>query len=305
VAAGLVPLTLGTDTNGSIRVPAAFCGIFGLKPTYGRISRAGSLLLAESFDHVGSFARSVRDLALSLDVMHGADPRDPVCSSQRLESTTTALKEGVGDLRIAIIDDPYFRQGDAEVFGSVVKAAKALGVTNAVTIPGVETARAAAYVITACEAAALHRPDLRTRPLDFDPPVLDRLLAGSLFPASWYPQAQRFRTVFRARMRELFETVDVILAPATPCSAIRIADPKALIAGTELLARPNLGMFTQPFSFIGLPIVCVPVFAAGSLPLGVQVIGPAYKEEWVLRVAQQLEQMGVASAHPPALEKTA
>ena len=172
------------------------------------------------------------------------------------------------------------------------------------TIPDVEKARAAAYIITACEGGNLHLPDLRTRPHDFDPSVIDRFLAGSLLPASWYQHAQRFRSVFRERMRELLRTVDVILAPATPCPAIRIGQPTIQIAGTDLLSRPNVGIFTQPFSFVGLPIVSVPVFAHGSLPLGVQVIGPAYKEEWVLRVAGQLERTGVACAHPPALEKT-
>jgi AtzE family amidohydrolase len=303
VAAGLVPLTLGTDTNGSIRVPAAFCGIFGLKPTYGRISRAGSLLFAESFDHIGPFARSVRDLALSFDLMHGADPLDPACSNRPRESTIPLLARGSADLRVAVLDDPYFHQGLPEVFEPVAKAARALGVSRTVTIPDVDKARAAAYIITACEGGHLHLPDLRLRPHDFDPVVIDRFLAGSLLPASWYQLAQRFRSVFRDRMRELFRTVDVILAPATPCPAIRIGQPTIRIAGQDLPSRPNVGIFTQPFSFIGLPIVSAPIFAPGSLPLGIQVIGPAYKEEWVLRVAGQLEQMGIAHAHPAILEK--
>jgi AtzE family amidohydrolase len=303
VAAGLVPLTLGTDTNGSIRVPAAFCGVFGLKPTYGRISRAGALLFADSLDHVGSFARSVRDLALSFDLMHGADPFDPACSDRPLEPTISVLPKGADDLRVAVVDDPYFHQGDSKVFQAVLKAAHALGVSRAVTIPDVEKARAAAYIITACEGGHLHLPDLRIRPHDFDPLVIERFLAGSLLPASWYQHAQRFRTVFRDRMRELFRTIDVILAPATPCPAIRIGQPTIRIAGKDLPSRPNIGIFTQPFSFIGLPIVSVPAFAHGSLPLGVQVIGPAYKEECVLRVAWQLEQMGIARAHPAVLEK--
>jgi 1-carboxybiuret hydrolase len=303
VAAGLVPLTLGTDTNGSIRVPAAFCGVFGLKPTYGRISRAGVSLFAESFDHVGPFARSVRDLAISFDLMQGHDPLDQVCSEQPCESTAPRVANGVADLRIAIVDDSYFHQGEPEVFEAVTAAARALGVKQVVTIPDVDKARAAAYVITACEGGHLHLPDLRTRPHDFDPVVIERFLAGSLLPASWYQHAQRFRTVFRDRMRELFRTVDVILAPATPCGAIRIGQPAIRIGGVDLPSRPNIGIFTQPFSFIGLPIVAAPVFAQGSLPLGIQVIGPAYKEEWVLRVAAQLEQMEIACAHPPALKK--
>jgi 1-carboxybiuret hydrolase len=299
VAGGLVPLTLGTDTNGSIRVPAAFCGVFGLKPTYGRISRAGSLLFAESLDHVGPFARSVRDLALCFDVIHGADSLDPVCSDRPRESTTASLAKGVDQLRIGVVEDSYFEQGDPEVLRPVLKAAEALGVRRGVSIPDLAKARAAAYIITACEGGHLHLPDLRTRPQDFDPVVIDRFLAGALLPASWYQHAQRFRTVFRNSMRELFRTVDVILAPATPCPAITIGQPTIRIGGKDLPSRPNVGIFTQPFSFVGVPIVTVPIFDSGSLPLGVQIIGPAYREEWVLRVAQQLQQLGIARAHAP------
>jgi len=303
VAAGIIPLSLGTDTNGSIRVPAAFCGVFGLKPTYGRISRAGALLFAESFDHVGPFARSVRDLAVAFDVMHGVDPLDPVCSDRPNESTAPMLSKGVDRLRIAIVEDPYFHRGTPEVFAPVLKTARALGVTRTVVIPDVDKARAAAYIITACEGGHLHLENLRARPQDFDPVVVDRFIAGSLLPATWYQHAQRFRTLFRNRMRELFRSVDVILVPATPCPAITIGQATIRIAGQDLPSRPNIGIFTQPFSFIGLPIVSIPVFDSGSLPLGVQVIGPAYKEEWVLRVAEQLQQMGIARAHPPVLEK--
>lgn len=303
VAAGLVPLTLGSDTNGSIRVPAAFCGIFGLKPTYGRISRAGALLFAESFDHVGPFARSARDLSLAFDVLHGPDPKDPVCSDRPREQTAAQLELGLEGLRVAVADDAYFRQGMPETVDPVLKVARGLGVTRTIRIPNIENARAAAYVITACEGSSLHLPDLRARPADFDPVVVDRFLAGALMPASWYIHAQRFRTVFRNRMRELFHSVDVILAPTTPCPAIRIGQSTIVLDGKEVPSRPTVGIYTQPFSFIGLPIVSVPVFEPGSLPVGVQVIGAPYKEESVLRVAWQLEQMGIARAHPAILEK--
>jgi AtzE family amidohydrolase len=296
VAAGLVPLTLGSDTNGSIRVPAAFCGVFGFKPTYGRISRAGSFLFAGSFDHVGPFARSVRDLALAFDLLQGPDARDPVASSRPLVPCTPALKQGVEGLRIAVADGYFASMGLPEVFEPVAKAARALGVSRSVTIPDAERARAAAYVITACEGASLHLSDLRSRPQDFDPLIVERLLAGALMPASWYLQAQRFRTLFREKMRELFQTVDVILAPATPCPAIGIGQETILIDGKEIPSRPNVGIFTQPLSFVGLPIVAVPVFDEGRLPLGVQVIGAPYNEAAVLRVAAQLEAMEVARA---------
>jgi AtzE family amidohydrolase len=293
VAAGLVPLTVGSDTNGSIRVPAALCGVYGLKPTYGRISRAGAILFAESFDHVGPFARSVRDIALAFDVLHGPDPRDPVASSRPAEPVSPQLELGTNGLRIAVADGYFSSQGMPEAFEAVRKVAKALDVQQTITIADVEKARAAAYIITACEGGNLHLEDLRTRPHDFDPVVVERFLAGTLLPASWYSHAQRFRRVFRDQVRELFRNVDVILAPATPCSAIRIGQPTIVLDGKEVPSRPNLGIFTQPISFIGLPVMCVPVFEPGSLPLGVQVIGAPYREASVLRVARQLEQMGV------------
>jgi AtzE family amidohydrolase len=296
VAAGLVPLTLGSDTNGSIRVPAAFCGVFGFKPTYGAISRAGACLFSPSLDHVGPFARSVRDIAMAFDLLQGADARDPVAHSRPRVSCLQGIDEGIAGLRIAIADGYFARLGLPEVFAPVNQAARALGVTRGVTIPDAEQARAAAYIITACEGANLHLSDLRSRPQDFDPVVVERFLAGALLPAAWYLQAQRFRTVFRETMRKVFETVDVILAPATPCPAIKIGQPSIVVDGIELPSRPNIGVFTQPLSFIGLPILSVPVFNGGSLPLGVQVIGAPYNEMAVLRVAAQLEAIGVARA---------
>jgi AtzE family amidohydrolase len=296
VAAGMVPLTMGSDTNGSIRVPAAFCGVFGLKPTYGRISRAGAVLFAESFDHVGPFARSVRDLALAFDVLHGPDARDPAASSRPVEPVSPQLESGAEDLRIAVADDYFSHGGLPEVFAAVRKAASALGVERRVTIPEAEKARAAAYIITASEGGNLHLADLRTRHADFDPVVVARFLAGALMPAAWYSHAQRFRRVFRDLVREIFRDVDVILAPATPCPAIRIGQPTIEIDGKELPSRPNIGLFTQPLSFIGLPIVSVPIFDPGSLPVGVQVIGAPYREAVVLRVARVLERLGVARA---------
>lgn len=305
VAAGLLPLTVGSDTNGSIRVPAAVCGIYGLKPTYGRVSRAGAILFAESFDHVGPFARSVRDIALAFDVLHGPDPRDPVASNRPAEPVTSQLERGAEGLRIAVAGGYFSHGGLPQVFAAVQKAAQALDVTETVTISDVEKARAAAYIITACEGGNLHLEDLRTRPQDFDPVVVERFLAGTLLPAAWYSHAQRFRRVFREQVREVFRHVDVILAPTTPCPAIKIGQPTIVIDGKEVPSRPNMGYFTQPLSFIGLPVLSVPIFEAGSLPVGVQVIAAPYREVSILRVARQLERMGVASAPvklPAAME---
>lgn len=296
VAAGLVPLTLGTDTNGSIRVPASLCGIYGFKPTYGRLSRAGVFLFASSLDHVGVFARSVQDIAISFDLLQGTDDRDPVCTHRPRELCLPQLSQGVEGLRIAVADGHFARGGEPEVFQAVAKVAQALDVTASVTIPEAHRARAAAYLITATEGANLHFANLRSRPQDFDPATRDRFLSGALIPAHWYLQAQRFRQWYRDRVREIFQTVDIILAPTTPCVAPPIGQEKMVIAGEEVLVRPNLGLYTQPLSFIGLPVLSVPIHLPGYLPLGVQIIAAPYNEALILRVAAVLEARGIVSA---------
>jgi AtzE family amidohydrolase len=296
VGAGLVPLTLGSDTNGSVRVPAALCGVFGLKPTYGRVSRAGSALFAPSFDHVGPLGRSVRDVTAAFDVMQGPDPEDPACAIRPAEPCLPALGEGIAGLRIAVLDGHFAKGGEPEAFAAVAHVAAALGVTRRATIPEAHRARAAAMVITASEGAALHLADLRTRAQDFDPLTRDRFLAGALVPATWYLRAQRFRAWYRARVAELFREVDVLLAPTTPCAAPRIGQERMMMDGVEVLTRPNLGVYTQPISFIGLPVLSVPVTRPGAMPLGVQIIAAPFREAHVLRVGALLEAKGVAPA---------
>ena len=296
VGAGLVPLTLGSDTNGSVRVPASLCGVFGLKPTYGRVSRTGTTLFAGSFDHVGALGRSVRDVTAALDVMQGPDPQDPVCTTRPLEPCLPLLGEGIDGLRIGVLDGHFARGGEPEVFAAVARVAAALGASRRVTIPEAHRARAAAMVITASEGANAHLADLKRRPHDFDPLTRDRFLAGALVPAAAYVQAQRFRAWYRARVAELFGEVDVLLAPTTPCPAPRIGQDRIVLDGVEVLTRPNLGVYTQPLSFIGLPVLSAPVTRPGALPLGVQIVGAPFREAHVLRVGALLEAKGVVAA---------
>jgi AtzE family amidohydrolase len=298
VAAGLVPLTLGTDTNGSIRVPASLCGVLGLKPTYGRLSRSGVVLFSSSFDHVGLFARSVRDMATVFDVLQGADTTDPVCTQRPPEPCLPQLSQGIEGLRIAVADGYFATGAEPAVFEAVAKVAEALEVNATITIPEAHRARAAAYMITASEGANLHLPNLRSRPDDFDPATRDRFLAGALLPAHWYIQAQRFRQWYRDRVREIFQTVDIILAPTTPCVAPLIGQKTMVIDGKEVLVRPNLGLFTQPLSFIGLPVLSVPIQRSDGLPLGVQIIASPYHEALILRVAAVLEAQGIVKCIP-------
>jgi AtzE family amidohydrolase len=296
VAAGLVPLTLGSDTNGSIRVPAAFCGIFGLKPTYGRLSRAGVYLFSSSLDHIGPFARSVRDIALAFDLLQGHDPRDPVCTTRPPEPCSPWLNRGIEGLRIAVAEDYFTKGGEPEVFEAVEQVAKKLAAQRRVVVPEAHRARAAAYVITASEGSNLHLERLKTRPHDFDPATRDRFIAGTMIPNTWYLQAQRFRRWYRDQVRELFQHVDLILAPTTPCVAPKIGQQTMVLDGVEVLVRPNLGLYTQPLSFIGLPILSVPIQRPGALPLGVQIIAAPYNEALILRAAALLEAEGIVSA---------
>ncbi|EHC14091.1 Asp-tRNA(Asn)/Glu-tRNA(Gln) amidotransferase GatCAB subunit A [Fischerella thermalis] len=297
VAAGLVPLTLGSDTNGSIRVPAALCGVFGFKPTYGRLSRAGVALFSSSFDHIGPFARSVRDIATVFDVLQGEDERDPVCTKRPPVETRHGVSlQNIDGIRIAIAGDYFCKGANLEALAAVQKVADALHVTEYVSIPEAHRARAAAFVITACEGANLHLEKLRQRPQDFDPATRDRFLAGALIPSHWYMQAQRFRSWFRDRVREVFEKVDIIIAPTTPISAPLIGQQTMILDGEEILVRPHLGLFTQPLSFIGLPVLSVPIQRTNALPLGVQLIAAPYHEALILQVASVLETKGIISA---------
>jgi aspartyl-tRNA(Asn)/glutamyl-tRNA(Gln) amidotransferase subunit A len=300
VAGGLVPLALGSDTNGSIRVPASLCGIFGLKPSYGRLSRAHTFPFVASLDHVGPLTRSVRDLALAYDAMQGHDPDDPVCTERPAEPALPQLKRGAEGLRIAVAGGYFRGSQSAEAQAALARVAQALRVTDEIEIPEARRARSAAFVITATEGAALHLGRLRKRAADFEPVVRDRLIAGAMVPAALVVQAQKFRRWYRGEVLALFDKVDAILAPATPCTAPRIGQQTFVLDGVEMPLRANMGIYTQPISFVGLPVAAVPVPLA-PLPIGVQIIAAPWREDVALRVAYALEQAGVAAAPRPKL----
>lgn len=299
VAGGLVPLSLGSDTNGSIRVPASLCGIFGLKPTYGRLTRARTFPFVASLDHLGPLARSVRDLAVAYDAMQGPDPEDPVCADRPLQPALPELDHGISGLRIAIAGGYFRKDGQPEAIEAVDRVAAALNAMREVELPDVMRARAAAYVITAAEGGTLHLDRLRTRAADFDPATRDRLIAGAMIPAALVVKAQKFRRWYREQVLALFRDVDAIIAPATPCTAPAIGQQMFLLGGAQVPVRANLGIFTQPISFIGLPVVAVPV-PLKPMPIGVQIIAAPWREDVALRIARALEKGGVVSAPPPA-----
>lgn len=295
-AAGLAPLSLGSDTNGSIRVPSSLCGIFGLKPTYGRLTRHGSFPFCDSLDHLGPFARSARDLALAYDVLQGPAEGDHACAGRPVEPVSPMLETGLEGLRIAVAGGYFSRGGLPEAHDAVERAAQALGTDRVVELPGAELGRAAAYIITNAESSAFHLDRLRTRAGDFDPDTRDRFLAGALLPAAWYVQAQRVRRWYHEQVMALFREVDVLLAPATPCTAPLVGQKTMVLDGREMPVRPHLGLFTQPISCIGLPVCAVPMALPGALPIGIQVIAAPWREDRCLMVAAELERLGLARA---------
>ena len=294
VAGGMVPISIGSDTNGSIRVPASLCGIYGLKPTYGRLSRAGAFPFVASFDTIGPFTRNVRDLAAVYDALQGHDPSDPVCAPPDNTPIAPRLDDGIRHLRIALADGYFLAGATPEVRSAIEDVARALGVTRQVVLPEAHRARAAAYVITAAEGGALHHARLSKRAADFDPDTRDRLMAGAMIPAAWVIAAQRFQRWFHREVMAVFEGVDVILAPATPITAPKLGQKTFLLDGVEIPVRANLGLFTQPLSFIGLPVISVPVRrASGALPIGLQVIAAPWNEAAAFQLAREIEARGL------------
>jgi AtzE family amidohydrolase len=299
VGAGMLPITLGSDTSGSIRVPASLCGVFGLKPTYGRLSRRGTYPFVNSLDHVGPFANDVLGLALAYDAMQGPDPQDPACAQRAIEPTVAAL--ALSGVRIGILGGWFNEWADPAARRAVQLAAAALGATQWTELKSAEVARAAAYVITAAEGGALHRPRLLTQYEEFGPSSRARLAAGSLIPASWVVQAQRVRRHAYCEALDLFGRFDLLIAAAAPAVAPRIGQETLLINGRSIPTKAGLGILTQPISCIGLPVCTVPVWpgegdtaAERALPVGVQLIGAPWREDLCLAAARTLEQAGIA-----------
>jgi aspartyl-tRNA(Asn)/glutamyl-tRNA(Gln) amidotransferase subunit A len=283
VAAGLVPFALGSDTNGSIRVPASLCGIYGLRSTHGQVPLDGVFPFVQALDVAGPFARSL-DL---LQAVH------EVMAEAKLETVDVAA------LRIARLGGWFDANLDPELRAGLLGIAQALGATELVELPQAKASRMAAFVMTAIEGAHLHRPMLQTQPDAFDPAVRDRLLAGLLQPAQALLDVQAFAAWFGAAMARLWEQVDVLIAPAVPCAAPRIDQATIDIDGQPVSARANLGIFTQPLGLAGCPVLSVPLWRPGQLPLGVQLIAAPGREDRLFAVARQLEALGLTGAHPP------
>jgi AtzE family amidohydrolase len=286
VAADLVPLAIGSDTNGSIRIPAALCGIFGLRPTYGTIPVRGAFPLANSLDTVGPFARTSADLRAAFSAI------SPVFKP---------FEASIDGLRVARLGG-YFEHGTTPSVRHALDAVcAALGAADVVEFAHAREAREAAFIVTAAEAGALHAGRLREHGPAYDPATRDRLVAGALVPAEWYVRAQRLRTFFRTEVEASFAAHDVFIAAATPFPATPIGALSLLIDGVETDIRATIGAYTQPITFAGVPAITVPVVRHGELPAGVQLIGRPNSEPLLIALAEELERRGVVGAGATAV----
>ena len=296
VAAGQVPITLGSDTNGSIRVPASLCGVWGLKPTFGRLSRRGTYPFVYSIDHLGPIASSLKGLALTYDALQSPDPLDAGCHSLSIQQVMPTADQGIEGLRVGVLGGYFHDHASPAAREVVALAAKTLGAKEEVIWPDAALARSAAFIITASEGGSLHLNDLRTRADEFEPLSVDRFMAGALQPADWTIKAHRVRRMYRDKVNALFKDWDILLTAATPVSAPLIGTEWLHLNGIQHPARAAMGLLTQPISFAGCPVVAAPMWPTQTdgLPIAVQLIAAPWREDLAFRAAKVLERAGVA-----------
>jgi aspartyl-tRNA(Asn)/glutamyl-tRNA(Gln) amidotransferase subunit A len=289
VAGGECPAALGTDTGGSIRIPASLCGIVGLKPTYGRVSKRGVLPLSWSLDHVGPMTRTVEDAAIVLQAVAGHDPMDGSSVDEPVPDYARSLEGGVRGLRIGLPKQFFFENVDPEVEAAVRSAVALLGEMGAevrdVDVPFISDIPGAVTAIMLPEALAYHQKWMAERPEDYGDDVRYRLELGSTYLAVHYVQAQRLRQLAVESWREdVFSKVDLIATPATPITARRVDEG-------DLQTTFSLIRFTNPLNFLGVPAISVPCgFTKQGLPIGLQLAGHWWAEETVLRAAHAYEE---------------
>lgn len=294
VALGICPLALGTDTGGSVRTPAAFCGLVGLKPTYGRLSRHGVLPLAWSLDHVGPLTRTVADAARVLRLLAGRDRADRTTGRQLAVDYEALLEQPVRGLRIGLPRAGFLEEAEAEVAQAVEAAAGVLQAEGAqvvdLQVPYLAELLGVHRTTVFAEAAAVHRTDLAERGELYDASLRLRLLAGLLVPAEAYLHAQRARQVIREAWAAMFASVDCLLLPTTPAAAPRVGQTRvALPSGEVSLFQACLGQ-TLPMNVTGHPALSLPCgFTRGGLPIGMQLVGRPFDEATILRVAHRFQ----------------
>ena len=296
VAAGLVPVALGSDTGGSIRIPCSLCGLAGIKPTYGRVSRAGVLPLSWSMDHVGPMTRSVADSALVLGAMAGYDAADPTSSVLPVPDYLAALTGDVRGLRVGLLRSFFLEAAAPEVRAAVEAAARTLekagAVVDEVVLPSIRHVAAGALAVVATEALTYHATWLRTRRADYDPEVSTRLMLGAFVTGAHYVRGQQARALIRQEVDHALARHDVLLAPATPIPAPGIDERQTTLGDGPSDVRSALIRLTRPFNFSGHPACSVPCgFTAGGLPIGMQIVGRPFDEATVLRTGDAYQRI--------------
>ena len=297
VAGRMAFVAMGSDTGGSIRIPAAFCGVTGLKPTYGRVSRFGALPLSWSLDHMGPLARSVRDTAMAFNAIVGRDARDPTSSRRPPVDFVPDAECSIRGVRVGFPENFYFDRLDPDVESGVrgaIARAGALGASvRPVWLPDIDAINAVARVILLAEASAVYTPHLERRAL-FGGDVLALLDQGRLIPAVDYVNAQRLRRSLRREFEGIWREVDCLLVPTTPAPAPRIGETTVRLGGSEEDVRLAATRLVRAINALGLPALSMPCGLTGAgLPVGLQIVGPAFAEALVLQVGAALEDNGV------------
>ena len=295
VGSGQVMAALGSDTGGSVRIPAGLCGIVGLKPTFGRVSRRGVFPLSFSLDTVGPMTRTARDAALIMNVIAGYDSRDPSSANMPNEDFTAALGQSMNGLRIGIPDEFFYDIIDPEVAEAMCVATGMLGELGAtverVSIPVLNHSLAISSTILIAEAAEVHTENLRDRPQDIGADVRGRLQTGALTSAHDYLKAQRARTEFNNQMAEVMERYDILVAPTSAIGAPKINQTHIEIGGRQENALSLMSRLTRPFNICGFPTATIPSgFTSAGLPIGMQIAGRPFEDATVLQVADAYEQ---------------
>jgi aspartyl-tRNA(Asn)/glutamyl-tRNA(Gln) amidotransferase subunit A len=293
LASNMTIAALGTDTSGSIRIPAALCGIVGLKPTYGRVSRFGCFPEAWTLDHIGPMTRTVADAAIVLDAISGYDARDPGSLNQPPTRTAGQLASTLDGVVIGIDEEFFFTDVDDEIDRCVrdgIEALRRQGATiKSIRIPGLSNCEWALTIIDTSETSTVHHANLRDRPEDYSDDVRLLLECGELPSAVEYLEAQQLRRHLRSEMQRAFDGVDVLVAPTLPTRTPLIGKTTTTINGRDVDAIESLMRLVGPASLLGLPCLSVPCGVAKGLPVGMQVIGPALGEQKVLNTGHVLE----------------
>ena len=297
VAAEMVFMAMGTDTGGSIRIPASFCGTVGFKPTYGRVSRFGVLPLGFSLDHAGPMARSVRDAALALNAVAGHDPLDPTSSRRPVAAYLPDQDCSIRGVRIGVPDSFFFDRLDPDVESAVrgaIARAESLGAEiRPVRLPDIPALNAVARIVLLSEASAVAETYPEDRSL-YGADVRALLDQGRMVPATDYINAQRLRRRMRGEFNQVWKEVDCLVTPATPMPAPRAGDTTVRVGGREEDVRLAATRLVRGVNALGLPALSMPCgLSAAGLPMGMQIIGPAFEEALVLRVGAALEDGGV------------